>query len=199
MNAAPPKPTADCPIAVSDLLWRLPSVFGRLLFLAERFDARTGQYHDAKLAATFEDGNVHDALTALHEETFAVWAAFNQHQKLKDLGVYLRSSGTALRKATNTSINSSLQLVPPGAQDGDAFKRELAVLLLLTANRVGPSACPPIGQGVTVPFTTLPYLSTLSPRRATFPSHPEFLLISPFELFFRARATSQKGGGRMLA
>ena len=71
----------DCLDFVTNLLWDIPSVFRRLVFLAGRRDFQSGRYQDPTMASKFGAEAVHVALAELHTDTFSLWMRFSQSQQ----------------------------------------------------------------------------------------------------------------------
>lgn len=122
-----------CREFATNLLWQVPSIFGRLVFLASRRDPASGRYTDPLMAGVFQEDTVHRALAQLHSETFQTWAGFNQGQQRRDLLRYLEAGDGSLRNMVNIWINSNLsaRLVPFEIEGRQEFIRALAVLLIL--------------------------------------------------------------------
>ena len=75
-------------------LWRntlaqIPSVFGRLVYLATLRDAVTGKYEHHGLALLFGPAETAKALRKSHSQTFEEWIRFNLEQQKADLDLYL--------------------------------------------------------------------------------------------------------------
>lgn len=88
--------------AASDL-WRntlsqIPSVFGRLVYLASLRNANNGRYEHHGLALVCGDDDSNHALAKSHAQVFAEWLALNVEQQKTDLDLYI--SGLAEDKGT---------------------------------------------------------------------------------------------------
>jgi hypothetical protein len=79
--------------AASDL-WRhtlsqIPSVFGRLFFLASLRNHNSGRYEHHGLAQMFGSLEASRALKKSHREAFSEWLSYNMEEQKADLELYL--------------------------------------------------------------------------------------------------------------
>ena len=79
--------------AASDL-WRntlsqIPTVFGRLVYLASLRNSNNGSYEHHGLGLVFGEDEAHRALKDSHSAVFAEWLTFNIEQQKADLDLYL--------------------------------------------------------------------------------------------------------------
>jgi len=79
--------------AASDL-WRntvsqIPSVFGRLVYLASLRNPNNGSYEHHGLALVFGEDEANRALKHSHTAVFAEWLSFNIEQQKADLDLYI--------------------------------------------------------------------------------------------------------------
>ncbi|HEV8042368.1 MAG TPA: hypothetical protein VGP62_26060 [Bryobacteraceae bacterium] len=79
--------------AVADV-WRhtlsqIPSVFGRLVYLAGLRNPNSARYEHHGLALVFGPDHATRALKKSHQHVFAEWLSFNLEQQLADLSLYL--------------------------------------------------------------------------------------------------------------
>ena len=98
--------------AASDL-WRntlsqIPSVFGRLVYLASLRNANSGRYEHHGLALIFGEDEANRALKKSHSNVFADWLAFNLEQQKADLDLYIAS----LFEDKRTVVETWLKLAP---------------------------------------------------------------------------------------
>lgn len=70
-------------------LLRIPSVFGRLLYLSSLRNMVTGKYEHHGLALMFGEDDARRALRKSHARAFAEWLGFNLEQQKADLDLYL--------------------------------------------------------------------------------------------------------------
>jgi hypothetical protein len=72
-------------------LSRIPTLFGRLIYLASLRDANSGVYRHHGLASIFGREETRLALTQHHEAVFQEWLGRPLAEKLDDLSEYLAS------------------------------------------------------------------------------------------------------------
>jgi hypothetical protein len=75
-------------------LWRntisqIPSVFGKLVYLASLRNPNNGTYEHHGLALVFGDDEANKALKNSHIRVFAEWLSFNIEQQKADLDLYI--------------------------------------------------------------------------------------------------------------
>src|SRR5271170_3371121 len=75
-------------------LWRntvsqIPSVFGRLVYLASLRNPNNGCYEHHGLALVFGEDEANKALRNSHTAVFAEWLSFNLEQQKADLDLYI--------------------------------------------------------------------------------------------------------------
>ena len=98
--------------AASDL-WRntlsqIPSVFGRLVYLASLRNANSGRYEHHGLALVFGEDEANRALKKSHSRVFREWLTFNLEQQKVDLDLYL----SGLNEDKRTVLTTWLELAP---------------------------------------------------------------------------------------
>src|SRR5258708_40335259 len=77
-------------------LWRntisqIPSVFGRLVYLASLRNPNNGFYEHHGLSLVFGEDEANKALKNSHAKVFAEWLSFNLEQQKADLDLYISS------------------------------------------------------------------------------------------------------------
>jgi hypothetical protein len=75
-------------------LWRntisqIPTVFGKLVYLASLRNANNGTYEHHGLALVFGEDEANKALKNSHSRVFAEWLSFNIEQQKADLDLYI--------------------------------------------------------------------------------------------------------------
>jgi hypothetical protein len=75
-------------------LWRntvsqIPTVFGRLVYLASLRNPNNGAYEHHGLALVFGEDEANKALKNSHTAVFAEWLSFNLEQQKADLDLYI--------------------------------------------------------------------------------------------------------------
>ena len=98
--------------AASDL-WRntlsqIPSVFGRLVYLASLRNSNSGRYEHHGLALVFGEDEANRALKRSHSQVFREWLTFNLEQQKADLELYL----AGLYEDKRTVLKTWLELAP---------------------------------------------------------------------------------------
>lgn len=131
--------------AISDL-WRntlsqIPSVFGRLVYLAGLRQANSGRYEHHGLALMFGGDDANRALKKSHTQTFAEWLSFDIELQKADLDLYL--SGLREDKLTVIETWSRLtpyrNLIPTSAKPMEKrlYLADLKAILELLKNEYG--------------------------------------------------------------
>jgi hypothetical protein len=98
--------------AASDL-WRntlsqIPSVFGRMVYLASLRNANSDRYEHHGLALIFGEDEANKALKKSHSQLFAEWLAFRVEQQKADLDLYI----AGLSEDKRTVVETWLKLAP---------------------------------------------------------------------------------------
>jgi hypothetical protein len=98
--------------AASDL-WRntlsqIPSVFGRLVYLASLRNANSGRYEHHGLTLVFGEEDANKALKKSHIQVFREWLSFNLEQQKADLDLYL----SGLYEDKRTVLTTWRELAP---------------------------------------------------------------------------------------
>jgi hypothetical protein len=131
------------------LMWRrtlsqIPTVFGRLVFLATQRDPATGKYSHEALVRLLGPDDADRTLCNSHHQVFSEWLGFSLAEQKADLDEYLNSPGTS-REALHYQ-----NLVPPTARDVERqlYLTDLETLLELLRYEHGgafsiPGAWPP--------------------------------------------------------
>lgn len=137
--------------ATSDL-WRrtlsqIPSIFGRLVYLAGLRNVNTGKYEHHGLALVFGEDEANRALKKSHAHTFQEWLAFNIEQQKADLSLYLSSLATDRRTILeNWAQETPYRNLVPGsirAAEKRLYLADLTAILELMKNEHGVSVPDP--------------------------------------------------------
>lgn len=131
--------------AIADLwrntLSRIPSVFGRLVYLSSLRDPNTGRYHHHGLALVFGEDEAKRALRKSHQQVFAEWLTFNLEEQQADLKLYLfdlnEDRGMILENWQK--LEPYKNLLPKSARtvERQLYLADLTVLLALLKNEYG--------------------------------------------------------------
>jgi hypothetical protein len=122
-------------------LSQIPSVFGRLVYLAGLRNSNSGRYEHHGLALVFNADEASRALKKSHKQVFADWLAFDLEEQLADLELYLsdlpEDRKTVLRAWTKLAPYKNL--MPSGARPVEArlYLSELRVMLDLLRRACG--------------------------------------------------------------
>lgn len=125
-------------------LSRLPTVYGRLVYLASLRDANSGIYRHHGLTAMFGREETAKALRESHQDAFHEWLNLPLAEKYEQLISYLNeledSSAIVLEHWIQARPYKSL--LPDGARkmEVELFSRELNALLEIIRNGLGEAA-----------------------------------------------------------
>jgi hypothetical protein len=117
-------------------LLQIPTVFGRLVYLASLRDAASGLYRQEVLNTLMNPEDSHRALSRGHHRLFSEWLARGMAEQRSDLDKYLRSS------RASRDFRQYRNLIPPGARDVERqlFLADLETLMeVLRYEHQGPA------------------------------------------------------------
>lgn len=132
-----PRPAED--------LWRrtlahIPSIYGRLAFLASLMDVNTGRYAHHGLAVIFGQEEADRALRKCHEETFLDWLSLQLEQQKADLELYFSSLPASKKNLVeNWRRLMPYRTVPPASASPaqrELFESNFSLLLMLLWNEL---------------------------------------------------------------
>jgi len=126
---APAAATVELPQHLRDTVAAIPSVFGRLVYMASLWESVFGSYrlsmvtNDDRAPADSEVGE-------LHMESFREWQALSESQQHADLAAYLAADDAYARTLLRAICTSGLvmHLCPAGAAEAQrqAFAKSVA-------------------------------------------------------------------------
>jgi hypothetical protein len=128
--------------ATSDL-WRntlsqIPTVFGRLVYLASLRNSNNGNYEHHGLGLVFGEDEANRALKDSHSAVFAEWLTFNLEQQKADLDLYLAGLFEDKRLVVETWIRLApyQNLIPASVRGVERrlYISDLAALMELFRN-----------------------------------------------------------------
>ena len=136
--------------ALADLwkhtLSQIPSVYGRLVYLASLRDANSGIYRHHGLSAAFGREESLSALRKSHEDTFREWLRLPLSDKSADLITYFQNVDENPRQVVTYLARATpyLTQVPDAASRAQRrqFKMEMEILLELLKNDSGGERFP---------------------------------------------------------
>jgi len=121
-------------------LARIPTLFGRLLYLASLRNQSSGAYEHAGLAQMVGVNEADETLRRSHARVFQDWLCLNLEQQKADLQEYLaENANPAATLAEWTSATAYRNWAPPDAQDVERrlFAGDLGTLLDLLKREYG--------------------------------------------------------------
>ncbi len=126
-------------------LSQIPTVFGRLVYLASLRDPNSGRYEHFGLAQMFGEQAADLALRQSHIESFKQWLSFNLEQQMQDLDRYLAGLHPDPRTVLDTwwRVQPYRNLIPAAAAEAERrlYLADLETLLEVLRSEYGV-ACP---------------------------------------------------------
>jgi hypothetical protein len=140
--------------ALADLwkhtLSQIPSIYGRLVYLASLRDANSGIYRHHGLSAAFGREESLSALRKSHEDAFGEWLNLPLPEKSADLAAYFQSVDENPWQVLTYLARAApyLSQVPDSGSRAQRrqFKMEMEILLELTKNDSGGERFPGSAQ-----------------------------------------------------
>ena len=115
-------------------LSRIPTVFGKLAYLASLRDSSTGTYRHHGLSASFGREEAAAALRESHQVVFLEWLNIALSDKYEDLTRYIASLDAASSDTVSHWLRTKVYrtCIPPSASNAEAeyFVSDLEALLL---------------------------------------------------------------------
>jgi hypothetical protein len=130
-------------------LWRntlsqIPTVFGRLVYLASLRNPNNGTYEHYGLALVFGEDEANRALRESHSTVFTEWLTFNLEQQKADLDLYLAGLFEDKRQVIETWVRLApyQNLVPASIRSVERrlYINDLTALIELFRNVYGVAA-----------------------------------------------------------
>jgi hypothetical protein len=125
-------------------LLRIPSVFGRLVYLSSLRSAVTGKYDHHGLALTFGEDEARRALRKSHARAFAEWLGFNLEEQKADLDLYLSTVAADKSSIVENwlTVAAYKTFVPNSATTVDKrlYAADIEAIIALLKNEYG-AAC----------------------------------------------------------
>jgi hypothetical protein len=137
------KPKGMLERTATDDLWkhtlsRVPTVFGRLMYLASLRDPNSGIYRHHGLSAAFGREESNRALKDSHRQTFREWLKLPLADRSRDLILYLSELEDPKSAVVNHWLNSKLyrDQVPSSARrmEREHFNQDFEILLEMLRN-----------------------------------------------------------------
>ena len=120
---------------------QIPSLYGRMVYLASLRNANSGTYEHHGLAARFNEAEANDVLRGSHEQVFQQWLAAGLREQKADLDRYLSSLDDNKRLVTETwlRIMPFRNLLPDSARgvEADLYASDFRILLELLKSEYG--------------------------------------------------------------
>jgi hypothetical protein len=122
-------------------LSQIPTLFGRLVYLASIRDQNTGEYEHPGLAQIYGLDQADHAIRGSHEHTFADWLNLSLEHQKRDLLFYLSTLESDLPRILSSwaRLEPYRNLVPIDAREADRqlFLSDLEINLELLRNQCG--------------------------------------------------------------
>lgn len=116
-------------------LEKIPTVFGRMAYLASLRDSNSGRYRHFGLTQIFGESEADRALRISHERVFAKWINFSLEEQKSDLEAYILSVGDDEASVLEAwrSLAPYRNLPPAGAGDAERhlYCSDLEIILEL--------------------------------------------------------------------
>lgn len=117
-------------------LARIPTLYGRLIYLASLRNSASGEYEHSALTQMVGGEQASETLRRSHGRVFQDWLCLNLEQQKADLEEYLAEAESPATLLSGwAQAESYRELIPATAQDAEQqlFAADLHTLLLLLA------------------------------------------------------------------
>lgn len=119
-------------------LSRIPTAYGRLVYLSSLRDRDTGRYEHHGLAAIFGEHEAEQALRQSHEDVFKEWLSYDLEQQKADLDLYVSQLTVPKRTVVETwaRVSPHRNMIPAGTPEleRDLYLLDIETLLELLKN-----------------------------------------------------------------
>jgi len=134
----------------ADQIWRntilqVPTVFGRLVFLASLRDPSSGRYRSGALDSLLGPEDTDRAIRHSHHQVFSQWLAFSLSEQKQDISQFLNDPRRPAAGPAWRSVVTYRQLIPASAREVERqlYFADLETLLeLLKAEHAGVFSAP---------------------------------------------------------
>ena len=127
-----------------ETLSRIPSVFGRLVYLAATRSSTSDAYEHDVLTLLHGEGPSHRALRRSHAQTFSEWLCLNLREQKADLDLYLSGWSDRSHSAILdwVRLETHLSLLPSSATkaERELYLSDFHLLLKVLAKEYGVAA-----------------------------------------------------------
>ncbi len=127
-------------------LARIPTLFGRVLYLSSLRNQSSGAYEHSGLAQMVGDEEAGETLRRSHARIFQDWLCLNVEQQKADLQEYLAETRNPAGTLADWTASAAYKgWVPPTAQDAERrlFVGDLEILLSLLKREYGAASPDP--------------------------------------------------------
>ena len=122
-------------------LSQIPTLLGRIFYLASLRDPNTGHYEHHGLAAIYSDEDAHETLALSHLHIFSEWLRFPLEMQKADLDLYLSSLAEVRRSVLTAWVQLMpyRNVIPANAPlaDRELFLADLDALISVLKNEYG--------------------------------------------------------------
>lgn len=123
-------------------LSRIPTAFGRLVYLSGLIDVNTGRYKHFGLIQVYSEDEADEALRRAHAEAFREWLNYSLRRQRGDLEEYLESLGGDREMVLRSwlQLTPYRNLIPPGASEASRllYISDLELILEVLRNEESP-------------------------------------------------------------